>query len=89
MMTPLNSIINLSQILKKNFEASNSPRDSAFKKIKKGKTVIKDKSVINNQYSDPFFLIKIINNSAVLMKYLVQDSIDLMKIIKGELKPSY
>eukprot|EP00347_Sterkiella_histriomuscorum_P003626 403363564 len=93
MLTPLNSIIGLSGVIRKQYE--NQIVDSSRLKLSQngqntlsqGKNSHQKQSTYDNQgINDIYYLIKIINCSAVLMQFLVQDFIDLMNILKGNLK---
>ena len=82
MMTPLNAIINLSGIMMRKFEQfsdNSSKRSSKFSMHRQ-----------RNQASpENANIMRIINNSAILMKFLVQDFLDLVGIARGTLKLEY
>ena len=76
MLTPLNAIINLSAIMKNKYEkqaalnTNNSRRSSVASFNKSLYQVVADSSSV----------MRVINNSAILMKFLVQDFLDLISI---------
>ena len=72
MFTPLNSIINLTNLLKLKLDVKSMKASQ--------------KSYSNSSPEETLYLIKIVNNSAIMMQYLVQDLLDLQKIMNGTLK---
>lgn len=68
-MTPLNAILNLASVLKNKFNKVNTNNTNDF----------------SNLIRDSVFYLEIIFSSGSMMQFLVQDMVDLMKIIKGNL----
>ncbi|CDW87979.1 pas pac sensor hybrid histidine kinase [Stylonychia lemnae] len=85
MLTPLNSIINLSSIIRRKFE--NSLLESSRGKLSHQDDTKSIKLLENaSSVTETLFLIKIVHNSAILMHYLIQDFIDLKCILTGKLE---
>ena len=81
MLSPLNAMINLSGLMKKKFEKlaaenSDNERKSSLSSINKS---------LYQVVSDSSSVMRVINNSAILMKYLVQDFLDLVNLQRGSL----
>ena len=83
MLTPLNAIINLSIILKKKYD-----KHAALTSDHQRRSSVVSLKSLYQAVSDSSSIMRIINNSAILMKYLVQDFLDLISIQMGSLKLS-
>ncbi|CDW75602.1 pas pac sensor hybrid histidine kinase [Stylonychia lemnae] len=105
MLTPLNSMIGLTSVLKKKFDIKTQTQlingfvvdTTTFSNFNatnnqdnmKPNSSYKSNSLQRAMIDDPSYMIRVINNSAVLLQYLVLDFVDLMKIIKGQLHLNY
>ena len=85
MLTPLNSIIGLSNILRIKYEGPVHESDCQSLTSKDPVMMLSQR---NDKLSEDGYLVKVINFSAVLLQHMVQDFVDMLKISKGELELS-
>jgi len=86
MLTPLNSIIGLSNILRIKYEGP--AHESENQSLASKDPIVMMSQRNENLQTEEGFLVKVINFSAVLLHHMVQDFVDMLKISKGELELS-